>query len=197
MKLDKDRENYLGHSLSAPVGRWQKGKDIMWYTKGKEQQRQILDEEKRAMKEMDEDLLNAALGMQVKRAIRAPALDSVELKQLVGKGTIEREEHEIERIRGLGAAPAKTHEHIEKGESQLEKEIRRLKEGNLEPADDINRLPGTLTESHHYAQDVSLHVDKKKRLLSSDGDSRDGKDSKKSKKHHKDKKKRSKKTKSS
>jgi hypothetical protein len=26
VKNDKYRENYLGHSVNAPVGRWQKGK---------------------------------------------------------------------------------------------------------------------------------------------------------------------------
>jgi hypothetical protein len=26
VKVDKYRENYLGHSVKAPVGRWQKGK---------------------------------------------------------------------------------------------------------------------------------------------------------------------------
>jgi hypothetical protein len=28
VKGDKHRENYLGHSLKAPVGRWQKGKNL-------------------------------------------------------------------------------------------------------------------------------------------------------------------------
>ena len=31
VKADKHRENYLGHSVKAPVGRWQKGTDRIDY----------------------------------------------------------------------------------------------------------------------------------------------------------------------
>ena len=35
VKADKDREFYLGHSVKALTGRWQKGKDVYWYTRDK------------------------------------------------------------------------------------------------------------------------------------------------------------------
>jgi hypothetical protein len=35
VKADKDREYYLGHSVKALTGRWQKGKDVYWYTRDK------------------------------------------------------------------------------------------------------------------------------------------------------------------
>ncbi|KAI5820113.1 kinase phosphorylation protein-domain-containing protein [Pyronema omphalodes] len=68
VKEDKDRENYLGHSLMAPVGRWQRGKDLTWYSKagsGDADAEEKRKEEIRRIKEAEQDALAAALGYPV------------------------------------------------------------------------------------------------------------------------------------
>ncbi|OLL22364.1 putative mannosyl-oligosaccharide glucosidase [Neolecta irregularis DAH-3] len=70
IKEDKHRENYLGHSLKAPMGRWQKGKDLEWFNKKKDgnlSKEEIRREEIRKIKEAEEDALAEALGFKVTR----------------------------------------------------------------------------------------------------------------------------------
>lgn len=63
VKSDKFRENYLGNSLMAPVGRWMKGKDLTWYSRGKRMlsTEQARREELDAVKREEEQAMMAAL----------------------------------------------------------------------------------------------------------------------------------------
>lgn len=83
VKEDKDRENYLGHSLMAPVGRWQRNKDLTWYSKAgagtAEEQRR---EEIRLIKEAEQDALSEALGFPVQPRNR-DVMDQGELARAI------------------------------------------------------------------------------------------------------------------
>ncbi|KAJ7116186.1 kinase phosphorylation protein-domain-containing protein [Mycena filopes] len=57
VSADKDRENYLGHSINAPTGRWQKNKDVHWYNRDLKQAEDERLEEIRKIKEAEADAL--------------------------------------------------------------------------------------------------------------------------------------------
>ncbi|CBX96830.1 hypothetical protein IAQ61_008217 [Plenodomus lingam] len=69
VKNDAHRENYLGHSLMAPVGRWQQGRDLSWYAKGDDDSKAAeaarIAEEKRKIKQAEEDAMLVAMGLPV------------------------------------------------------------------------------------------------------------------------------------
>ncbi|MCJ1384445.1 hypothetical protein MMC17_007561 [Xylographa soralifera] len=73
VKDNQHRENYLGHSLMAPVGRWQKNKDLGWYAKGDgsleaaETAARERREEIARIKEAERDALREALGYAVEK----------------------------------------------------------------------------------------------------------------------------------
>jgi hypothetical protein len=70
------REHYLGHSLMAPVGRWQKGRDLNWYANSQkddahegesaeDQAARQRAEEIKKIKEAEQDAMARALGLPV------------------------------------------------------------------------------------------------------------------------------------
>lgn len=105
------RENYLGHSLMAPVGRWQKGRDLNWYAKGDSDPDANEDpaaraarerkEEIRRVKEAEEDAMAKALGLPVAPR-NNPNLEELGAQREVGRVLKEAAEEDTAATRGVG-----------------------------------------------------------------------------------------------
>jgi hypothetical protein len=112
------------------------------------------------------------------------------MKQLMARGQLERDEAEnTERIKGLGAAPAKTHDHLERI-SHLEMQIQRLKDGKKEIVyDNLTRLPGTVSDESHTASGLSCRaITANESKEQQDGDDSSNSGDSRHKKHKKHKK---------
>ncbi|KII73393.1 Multiple myeloma tumor-associated protein 2 [Thelohanellus kitauei] len=71
VKLDSDRESYLGHSVKAPVGRSQGGPDFLWYEKAsKRDPKKIILGEKERIIQMESEamirILDQSYGISLK-----------------------------------------------------------------------------------------------------------------------------------
>ncbi|KAI8822951.1 kinase phosphorylation protein-domain-containing protein [Fimicolochytrium jonesii] len=100
VKDDKYRENYLGHSLNAPVGRWQKNKDLTWYAKEEgdvnpANSDEALAAELAEIKRNETEALAEALGYSSGAKRRDPnAVSRSEIKRLV---KMDIEDDDVER----------------------------------------------------------------------------------------------------
>ncbi|KAF2970013.1 hypothetical protein GQX73_g3514 [Xylaria multiplex] len=120
------RENYLGHSLKAPVGRWQKGRDLTWYAKAdgadsssnesaEEKAARERREELKKIKEAEEDALARALGLPVapRNVTGANAVDVSGSRVSHQNGpTAETEEPQLDENRAEAEAKAHTGEDV-------------------------------------------------------------------------------------
>ncbi|XP_034298476.1 multiple myeloma tumor-associated protein 2 [Pantherophis guttatus] len=104
VKTDKQRENYLGNSLMAPVGRWQKGKDLTWYAKEKKGDASMSrNEELSAIRQAEKEAMMAALGYKnVKK--QPTGLSKEELAEVCKRNEGEADEKSVDRLMGLGSS---------------------------------------------------------------------------------------------
>mmetsp|Transcript_34944 Transcript_34944/g.89398 ORF Transcript_34944/g.89398 Transcript_34944/m.89398 type:complete len:345 (+) Transcript_34944:218-1252(+) len=202
VKSDQFRENYLGHSVKASVGRWQKGRDILWYTREKNEDESRLQDELAAVKEREEEMMLEALGMKPKRkkvVEMKSRLDASEMKTLLQRGGPEAAEGEAaaapnpadpegEGVRGLGYAPGAVTSMptLEAGTDRMEGTV-------AQPVQQQGgAAPGAYTQASTPTSGGRPDKDALKRLrkLQKKAEKQARKDSKKSKKKRKEKKER-------
>ncbi|RDW89149.1 hypothetical protein BP6252_01181 [Coleophoma cylindrospora] len=138
VQTSQHRENYLGHSLMAPVGRWQKGRDLSWYAKAddesnanetaEEKRARERKEEIRRIKEAEEDALARALGLPVPErngaGTGANNIDVGEMRRVIKEtGAGDDEIDEVGKAKGFGdfvGTMANTSDTVEKSIEQPE-----------------------------------------------------------------------------
>lgn len=107
----------------APVGRWQKGKDLTWYARDKKGNKPLTrEEELAAVKAAEHEALMAALGHKnIKR--QPTGLTKEDLVDVYRREEIDGEERNVDRVSGLGSSSVGSKKMVL---SQKEKEAAKM-----------------------------------------------------------------------
>ncbi|XP_059694081.1 multiple myeloma tumor-associated protein 2 [Haemorhous mexicanus] len=186
VKTDKQRENYLGNSLMAPVGRWQKGKDLTWYAKGKKDTGPPLsrEEELAAVRLAEQEAMMAALGY--KSLKRQPTgLSKEDLAEVCKRDGGERDEKDVDRVVGLGSSSGSA------GRVMLSKEDREAAKMGLSvfTHQKVSSSPETSVSKKKQEKEEKVEEKRPESSKKSKKEKKKEKKNKKKKKHRKEKKK--------
>ncbi|KAG0371167.1 kinase phosphorylation protein-domain-containing protein [Gamsiella multidivaricata] len=108
VKEDKHRENYLGNSLHAAVGRWQKGRDVTWYAKAGSSDKDLAtiqankQAEVQSIKDAEAEAMAEALGYKTKRKVETNVTEK-ELKSAISKTNNGVQDEMDERLKDSSA----------------------------------------------------------------------------------------------
>ncbi|KAF0441488.1 multiple myeloma tumor-associated protein 2-like [Gigaspora margarita] len=180
VKTDKHRENYLGHSLFAPVGRWQKGKDLTWYSKDGKNDQEYNDEIK-AIKDAEADVMAEFLGAGKRKKVTGNVTQQ-ELSNVLKKEQEEDDDDEIlkeadkDATKGLGyKSIGRSHigemipndsETIENGDILKNSEKMPQNDNDYSISTSVvtsDNLTGKLTASKKHKKEKKEKKEKKKR----------------------------------